>query len=230
VTNRESDPLSWMALDTCDVDPADLEVPGQPWDAVIPTAVDNRIDDSMQPLPRQGWREVVIQAEEPPAVSGRLFAAPEREGWSVAHLSAPRDEGMPILSATRAVRLRPGKPSRRHGLRLTLPTRVELRASELQDLQGSLANVGDVTWVADSQDAQYVHAWLLDRKGVRIGSGMIFYAVGHHVSELAPGQVVPLPVSFGPGADLTPSGVYEVEAAMPALNLWSPRSTIVLLP
>ncbi len=64
-----------------------------------------------------------------------------------------------------------------------------------------------------------------------IGSSMINFGGFHHVwDELAPGQVLPLPVSFGPGAHLTGVGVYGVEAVMPALNLWSARSTIAVLP
>jgi len=60
---------------------------------------------------------------------------------------------------------------------------------------------------------------------------MINFGGFHHVwDELAPGQVLPLPVSFGPGAHLTGVGVYGVEAVMPALNLWSARSTIAVLP
>jgi len=111
--------MLWVALDSWDVDPEDLEVAGQPWAAVIPTDVDNRIDDGIQPLPLQGWREVAIQVEDPSPLQGRLFAAPEGKDWSVAYLSAPLAEGKPILSAGSGVRLRPGKPSRRHGLRLT---------------------------------------------------------------------------------------------------------------
>ena len=221
-----------MCLDSWDVNPADLEGVGQPWEAVIPFDVDNRIDDSIQPLPQHGWREVAIQVEDPSLLQGRLFAAPEGagEGWSVAHLSAQPVEGRPILGAAGAVRLRPGRPSRRQGLRLTFPAGVEISASELQDLQITLANVGDVGWVADPQDAQYVHAWLLDGHGVRIGSSMIFYAVVHHVPEVGPGQEVFVPVVVGPGSDLTPSGLYGVEAVMPALDLWSARSTLVVLP
>lgn len=231
MTNRDSDPLSWVALDSWDVDPADLEVAGQPWEAIIPTDIDNRIDDSIQPLPQQGWREVAIQTEEPSLFQGRLFAAPQGEDWSVAYLSPPLAEGKPILSASPTVRLRPGRPSRRHELRLTWPTPIEVRASELQDLKISMANVGDAVWVADPQDAQYVHAWLLDGHGDRIGSSTIYVGGFHHVSdELAPGQVLPLPVSFGPDAHLTAVGVYGVEAVMPALNLWSAQSTIVVLP
>lgn len=221
----------WVALDSWDVDPADLEGAGQPWEAVVPTDVDNRIDDSIQPLPQQGWREVAIQPEDPSPRRGRLFAAPEGEDWSVAYLSSPSAGSKPILSAGTAVRLRPGKPSRRHGLRLTWPTRIEVRASELQDLQVTLTNVGDVIWVADPQDGQYVHAWLLDGDGDRIGSSWIALDGGQHIlDELAPGQAFPLPVSFGPDAHLTPVGVYGVEAVMPSLDLWSARSPIAVLP
>ncbi len=223
------DPLSWVCLDSWDVNPAELEGAGQPWEAVIPVDVDNRIDDSIQPLPRHGWREVAIRVEDPSLVQGRLFAAPDSEGWSVAYLSPPV-EGKPVLSVAGAVRLRPGRPSRRHGLRLTFPTGVEIPASGLQDLQITLANDGDVAWVADPQDAQYVHAWLLDGNGVRLGSSMVAYAVFHQVPEVGPGQEVLLPVAFGPDSDLTPSGIYGVEAVMPALDLWSARSTIGVLP
>ena len=60
---------------------------------------------------------------------------------------------------------------------------------------------------------------------------MIYFGGFQHVSdELAPGEVLPLPVSFGPGAHLAAVGVYGVEAVMPALNLWSARSTLVVLP
>jgi hypothetical protein len=164
-------------------------------------------------------------------MQGRLFAAPDGEDWSVAYLSPPLAEGKPILSAGPAVRLRPGKPSRRYGLRLIWPTRVEVHASELQDLQITLTNVGDVAWVADPQDGQYVHAWLLDANGDRIGPSMIaFVGLQFVVDELAPGQMFPLPVSFGPGAHLTPAGVYTVEAVMPSLNLWCARSTIAIVP
>lgn len=232
MTSRQLDPLSWVALDLWDVDPADLEVAGQPWAAVIPTDVDNRIDDSIQPMPRQGWREVAIQTEgDPSPEQGHLFAAPDGEGWSVAYLSPPLAEGKQILSASPAVRLRPGKPRRRHGLRLTWPTRVQARASKLQDLQITVTNTGDVSWVADPQDGHYVHAWLLDGDGDRIGSSWIAFAGLQHVlDELAPGQAFPLPVSFGPGSHLTPVGVYGVEAVMPSLNLWSAPSTIAVLP
>lgn len=231
MTGRALDPLSWVALDSWDVNPEDLEVAGQPWDAVIPTDVDKRIDDSVQPLPQKGWREVAIQPEDASPMRGRLFAAPEGEDWSVAYLSSPSAGSKPILSAGPAVRLRPGRPSRRQGLSLTWPTRVEVRASELQDLQVTLVNVGDVIWVADPQDGQYVHAWLLDGDGDRIGSSMIAFDGGQHIlDELAPGQAFPLPVNFGPAAHLTPVGVYEVEAVMPSLDPWSARSTISVLP
>jgi hypothetical protein len=220
-----------VGLDIWDVDPADLEVAGQPWEAVIPADVDNGIDDSIRPLPQLGWREVAIQIEDPSTVHGRLFAAPEGEKWAVAHVSSPLAGGKPILSAGPVVRLRPGMPSRRHGLRLIWPTPVEVRASELQDLQITLVNIGDVTWVADPQDGHYVHGWLLDGDGDRLGSSWIaFGGLQHILDQLAPGQVAPLPVSFGPRAHLAAVGVYGVEAVMPSLNLWSARTTIAVLP
>ena len=231
VTSHRSDPLSWVALDSWDVDPADLVAPGRPWADVIPTDVDNRIDNSIGPLPTQGWREVMILPPDPAAMPGRLFVAPDGDGWAVAYLSPPLGEGKPILSAGPAVSLRPGKPARRQGLRLTWPTGVEVRASELQGLQITLTNAGDVAWVADPQDTQYAHGWLLDRHGHRIGSSTIYYGGTHHaIDELAPGEGLPLPVSFGPDPQLTAPGVYQVQAVMPALNLWSPRSNITVLP
>ena len=76
-----------------------------------------------------------------------------------------------------------------------------------------------------------MHAWLLDGDGNRIGSSMIcFDGLQHVVAKLAPGQKHPLPVSFDPGAHLTPIGVYGLEAVMPSLNLWSTRSAIAVLP
>lgn len=80
-----------------------------------------------------------------------------------------------------------------------------------------------------SRDAQYVHAWLINGHGDPISSSAVYFGGSHHVSdELAPGQVLSLPVSFSPDAHLTTVGVYEVEAVMPALDLWFARSTIVV--
>ncbi|MER7006246.1 hypothetical protein ABT297_24815 [Dactylosporangium sp. NPDC000555] len=231
MANRQSDPLSWVALGCFDVNPADLDGAGYPWGHVIPTErVIRADDDTVQRLPHEGWRELTIQTEGGRVGQARLFAAPHNEGWAMVHVSAPVN-GVCRLSANPGpVHPRPGRPSRRQGLLLTWPEGLRTPAASLNGLSVTLINIGDTVWSPDAEEAQYVHAWLLDERGERIGlPGFAYRGHRQDLHDLTRGQLLSLPVDFGSEATRAAAGVYGVQAVMPSLNLWSTRGTVVVL-
>jgi hypothetical protein len=103
-------------------------------------------------------------------------------------------------------------------------------AADLNGLAVTLTNTATTGWRPDKEDVQYVHAWLLDADGRRLGPE--WYAHGgdrQDLHDLAPGQSLCLPVDFGPDAVHTPPGVYTMHAVMPDLGLRSAPETVAVL-
>lgn len=227
MTAQSPDPLTWVSLGRDDVSSTDLQTSGHPWDDVVPDGVDIRIDPTLlSQMPRDGWREVTSFSQSAAPFEWRLLAAPNREGWALAHV-ADGVNGPVLTGDPGPYRVRPGRPTRRQGLELVWPEGLRCQASGLNSTTVNLRNSMDRQWLGDPLDGPYVHAWLLDRSGNRLSPGYFAYGpLGHLPTLLSPGESFPLPVDFGPSTAEIAPGTYGVEVVLTSLDLWGPRGTV----
>jgi len=204
--------ITRVTLGYDEVDPADLTGEGVAWAQLVPGDVDDRIAEFVrEQLPATGWRELAIESPS----GRRVFAAPHKGGWALAHLLAT--PGVDILSAdTGPFAPRPGKAARRAGLAMALDSSM----SSVDGVFATLTNTSGKPWVADLRDSGYCHAWLLDASGARLGSSAFVYASPQHqLKDLLPGESLRLPVQLEGSRTLAP-GRHQLEVVMPSVDLF----------
>ena len=193
-----------------EIDPAGLTGEGVAWSQVVPRDVDDRIAGFVrEQLPTAGWRELAV---EPPS-GRRVFAAPHRGGWALAHVS----DGSILSADPGPFSPRPGKSARRAGLALKLHP----LQNGSDGLWATLTNTSKQLWVADPQDSGYCHAWVLDSDGARRGSSAFAYASPQaQLEDLLPGQSLRLPVQIEGSGKLAPEE-HRLEVVLPSLDLFA---------
>ena len=192
---------------------------------VFPDSIDNPIPSfAMAKMPVTGWRQLTTPSR--PASDGmRLFAAPNGEGWASAYL-ADTPDGLILSGDPGPHPVRPGRPSRRQHLALSWPDGLQCSASALNTLSVTLGNTSGQPWAADSEDSAYVHAWLLDDTGERMGSNWVAHGFGDRLRDLQPDESMELPVDFGPPTTKISPGMYGLEGVLTSLNLWTAKGTL----
>ena len=218
---------TWLSLGFEDVNASDLLSVGSPWQALAPAEVARSLDAEVARLmPTEGWREVRTFDTAQAPFRRRVFAAPHESGWALIHL-AETDDGTILSGDPGPYFARPGRASRREGLRLRWSPVTRCRAAELNQLTVTLVNVADRPWAADPLDSPYVHGFLLDEHGQHMSPGWFAYSPdGSLPDSLGPSEAATLPVDFGPDVAGVEPGVYGVQAVLTGLGLSTAAHTL----
>jgi hypothetical protein len=197
--------------------------------------VDNRIGDSTDQLPQNGWRLIHQSPAQGNWGGSEVFAAPHPgvadSGWAVATLSSPGRGRKWILSADPGpVRPVPGRAARRAALSLSWADGLRSPAGSIPELSIRLRNDSDQVWSNEHSDSAYVRGWLLDGDGNRLEESSWFaFGAGDPLPRLRPGETVVLPVEMASYAYQNLSaGTYQLEAVIVTLDLRSTLGSVVL--
>jgi hypothetical protein len=235
-----ADEESLVQLGYVEVDPATLAGPGGGLDGLLAgSVVDNEPESWPEGFPADGWRVIYTKNGRGRGSAGlvEVFAAPLPEfdgGFAMVSLALGRRDGkLRVGCDPGPVPVRPGKASRRQGLRLEWRQPV-LRADAGQPLELTvdLVNRSWRRWHNVADDSTVVVGWLLDPEGNRVReNGHFHFGVGRRelLRCLGPGRHQELSVRIlTPEIQTVPLGTYGLEAMLADLNLRSEEATLTL--
>ncbi len=226
--------LAWY-----DVPGSDVESVGVPLEELLGVVPDGLDELSRWPRPRVGWR--LIHGEIPIPAPGELsvLAAP----WSLAGgsmwalLDIANPDGQVQMATSQPERLRPGRVTRRRGLRLewTVPHIAQHFGDRFQ-AELAVRNTSNKSWIGDGQDHTLVSGTVVGRDGSTPPPPVPVWARSFEalpikgLGPIAPGGTVELPLTRLDNTDQTalPPGEWLLEAQLQSLNLAAPPIAIIV--